>query len=216
MGRKKAIKIKQAPTLPNVFAKESAKKNKGSWHKKVFGNKNPIVLELGCGKGEYTLELARQFSKKTFVGFDRKADRIWSGATQALREKIANAFFIHSEIESIDQIFGKNEISEIWITFPDPYLKKPNRRLTCPGFLEKYEKFLKKNGTIHLKTDERRLFAFTISVLEKSQRRIEFATDDLYNSPMREVTETSIGTTYEKRHISEGDSITYIKFKINE
>lgn len=216
MGRKKALRIKQAPKFPNVFDKNSAIKNKGKWNELALGNKNEIVLELGCGRCEYTLELAEMFPQKNFIGIDRKADRLWVGSTNAIKEKLTNAFFIHTDVESIDQMFSKKEISEIWITFPDPYLKKPKRRMTNPLLLEKYKKIVTPGSFLHLKTDEERLYNYTISSLKNNGCKIVFSTKDLYNSELKNDQIVSMSTTYEKKHISQGDTIFYIKFQINE
>lgn len=216
MGRKKALRIKQAPKFINVFNKNSSIKNKGKWSQSVLDNKNEVVLELGCGRGEYTLELARIFPEKNFIGIDRKADRLWVGATKATNEKLTNAYFIHTDIESIDQMFSKEEISEIWITFPDPYLKKPNRRMTSQRFLEKYRRIIAPKSFLHLKTDEERLYNYTLSSVGDANCKIVYSTSDLYQSELKDDPIVSVLTKYEKKHISQGDKIFYVKFQFNK
>lgn len=213
MPRKKLARIRRAENLPNIIRSPRIYKN--SWKRAFFGNKKPIVLELACGKGEYSLEMAKIFSDKNFIGVDRKADRLWCGATKAIGNDLSNVAFINGKIEFIEEYFAKDEISEVWITFPDPYLKKPNRRLTSNVFLEKYAKFLQSNGSIHLKTDEPRLHDFTIAVLKSADHDILEETTDLYNSPLAKRAELQIATTYEKKHIADGDKVCYIKFNLN-
>lgn len=215
MGRKKALRIKEIQKFPNVFGIESSSKNKNGWNKTIFKNLNPIVLELGCGKGEYVIELAKQFPEKNFIGVDRKADRIWVGATNAIQEKLANVLFIKSNIRLIDLLFGEEEVSEIWIIFPDPHLKKPSQRLTNPSFMYNYNKILKPNSLLHLKTDEERLYGYTLATLENERHHIMFSTSDLYKSKLKNNPTTSIKTTYEKKHIAQGDKICYIAFQLN-
>lgn len=212
MPRKKAIRIKEIKTFFNVAAgttKQIEKKLRS-----FLENPKKTIVEIGCGKGEYSLALAKLFPHKNIIGIDRKAERIWQAATKAIEEKLENAFFVNSKVEFIDLFFDKDKIDEIWITFPDPYLKKPNRRLTAPLFLKKYKKILKPQGILHLKTDEKRLHNYTLAILKKENHKIIFQTKNLYHSKTKKGNLTSIQTTYEKKHISEGDAICYAKFKL--
>ncbi|MEA2006535.1 MAG: tRNA (guanosine(46)-N7)-methyltransferase TrmB [Patescibacteria group bacterium] len=216
MGRKKALRMKQALKLANIFDKKTSIKNKGKWSNLVFENDKRIVLELACGKGEYSLELAKMFPDRNFIGIDRKADRLWCGSTKAIEESLKNVAFIKGKIEILNEYFAKNEISEIWITFPDPFLKKPNQRLTSEDFLKEYEKIMRSSGVVHLKTDEIRLYNFTIEVLKSSNHDIVEKTSDLFNSSLIKDPKLQITTTYERKHIAEGDKICYLKFNIRK
>jgi len=212
MPRKKAIRIKQANNLPNII--RSPKIYKGSWRKAFFGNKNPIILELACGKGEYAIQLSKLFPDKNFIGIDRKADRLWHGASAAIEKNLSNVAFINGNIEFIEDYFKKNEVDEIWITFPDPYLKKPNRRLTSNIFLEKYKKILRPDGIVHLKTDEPRLYVSTLSMLNTNNCNVLEESENLYSSHLKAEPAMQIVTNYEQKHISDGDAIFYIEFTL--
>ncbi|MBN1820376.1 MAG: tRNA (guanosine(46)-N7)-methyltransferase TrmB, partial [Prolixibacteraceae bacterium] len=155
---------------------------KGKWAKEFFRNTNPIILELGCGKGEYSVKLAERFPGKNFIGVDIKGARIWKGAKQSFEHKLKNVGFIRTNIEIIDRFFGKGEISEIWLTFPDPQMKKANKRLTSINFISKYKKFLDENGMIHLKTDSNYQFLYTSALVEENNFEVVAKTNDLYNS----------------------------------
>ena len=189
---------------------------KGKWNSKYFKNNNPIVLELGCGKGEYTLELAKLFPDKNFTGIDIKGARIWRGAKTAIENKIPNVLFLRTRIEFIDSFFSENEVDEIWITFPDPFSKNRNsgKRLTSPFFLNSYRKFLKDKGIIHLKTDNKGLFDYTLDIVKSNNLEILNATDNLYSG----VTDNkilSIRTYYENTYLNEGKNIHYLAFMLN-
>ncbi len=216
MAKNKLAKFADMATYENVFqySYETLKKEsfpfKGKWED-FFGNKNPIVLELGCGKGEYTVGLARKFPEKNFIGIDIKGARMWTGATQALDEGLTNAAFLRSRIEFIHHFFTENEISEIWITFPDPQMKKANKRLTSTRFMEQYSHVLKEGGIIHLKTDSNFLYKYTKAMIEKNRLTLLFETDDLYNSGLNEDM-LEIRTFYEQQWLSRGLNIKYIRF----
>lgn len=190
---------------------------KGNWNKKIFKNINPIVLELGCGKGEYTVGLAQRFPEKNFIGIDIKGARIWRGAKTAIENNIVNAAFLRTRIEFINSFFAENEVDEIWITFPDPHLgkKNSNKRLTCPWFLNTYRNFLKNNGIVHLKTDNTDLYSYTRSLV-KSNNLVTLAdTGDLYSG--NEVDNTlSIRTHYENIFLSDGLNIKYLSFLLEK
>jgi tRNA (guanine-N7-)-methyltransferase len=190
---------------------------KGKWHAGFFKNQHPIVLELGCGKGEYTIGLARTNPDKNFIGMDVKGARLWRGLKTASEESITNVAFIRSRIELIENYFGPNEISEIWITFPDPQPRqaRERKRLTSPKFLEIYRKFLSKDGIIHLKTDSDLLFEFTSEMIKNEQHNTLFSTNDLYATE-QEMEVKNIRTFYEQRWLNEGLTIKYVAFRLNE
>ena len=189
---------------------------KGNWRKHFFKNDNPIVLELGCGKGEYTVGLAKNFPEKNYLGIDIKGARIWAGASQALEEKLINVGFLRIRIDWIEMCFSSNEVDEIWITFPDPQIKKnrTTKRLTHPIFLKKYNNILKLNSKIHLKTDSQFLHGFTLGVIAGENHTLEDSTEDLYNSvELRDC--SKIQTFYENMFLNKGMPITYLRFLLN-
>ena len=189
---------------------------KGNWRKHFFKNDNPIVLELGCGKGEYTVGLAKNFPEKNYLGIDIKGARIWAGASQALDEKLINVGFLRIRIDWIEMCFNSNEVDEIWITFPDPQIKKnrTTKRLTHPIFLKKYNNILKSNSKIHLKTDSQFLHGFTLGVIAGENHTLEDSTEDLYNSvELRDC--SKIQTFYENMFLNKGMPITYLRFLLN-
>lgn len=187
---------------------------KGVWGKKHFGNDRPITLELACGRGEYTLGLARLYPDRNFIGVDIKGARIWRGAKNALEESLQNVAFLRTRIELIAQFFEPGEVSEIWITFPDPFLKKgkSNRRLTSIRFLQAYQKILIPGGLLHLKTDEPVLYEFTMEVLQDEiAAQILYCNEDIYAEPLA-YPELDVKTYYEKMHLADGKTIKYIRF----
>jgi len=189
---------------------------KGKWHT-FFGNKNPIILELGCGKGEYTVALARKNKDANYIGIDIKGARFWRGAKTALEENLENAAFVRTQIELIDKIFDKNEVSEIWITFPDPQIKykRTVHRLTNLDFLKKYQYVLKPNGIVHLKTDSEFLHGYTIGLLQGLNQEILYAHHHIYNNDDAPKEVTSVQTFYEKQYLEKNKPITYLKFRLN-
>ncbi len=202
------------PKLDNWF---DTFENKGKWNEIYFKNNNPIVLELGCGKGEYTVGLARQYPDKNFIGMDRKGNRIWRGAKTALDEDINNIMFLRTEIDKVDQFFAPGEVSEIWITFPDPQpqLSRAKKRLTAPKFLARYKNMLAPDGIIHLKTDSQLLYEYTLEVIEEGNHTLLFKTNDLYANPENKSDPIlGIQTYYESLFLKEGMPITYIKFRL--
>ena len=191
---------------------------RGKWKKKVFKNSNPIVLELGCGKGEYTVNLAKLNPNKNYVGIDIKGARFWRGAKTSIEEKLENVIFLRTQIELLDFIFEKNEIDEIWLTFPDPQIKFQRRkhRLTNTKFLSIYKNILNDSGIIHLKTDSEFLHGYTLGKLEEMSINPIVSNHDIYKNLNAPVEATQIQTHYEKIYLNEGKKITYLNFKFNE
>ena len=190
---------------------------KGIWHNEHFKNNNPIVLELGCGKGEYTIGLAQKHPEKNFIGVDIKGNRIWTGAKQAIENNLNNVAFVRTKIDFIDYCFGENEVDEIWITFPDPQPQKPRarQRLTHSQFFERYRKFLKKDGIVHLKTDSTSFYEFTLEVIADNKLPLIWHTNDLYkNCPADREELVNIKTYYEAMFTAKGEDIKYICFKL--
>ena len=201
------------PSFDEVFGRDFFLK--GKWSKDVFHNDHPVVLELGCGKGEYTVGMARWFTEKNFLGVDIKGARIWRGAKTINEENIQNAAFLRTRIEWIDSFFGNDEISEIWLTFPDPQEKRRRikKRLSSALFLNRYRTFLKSGGVVHLKTDNQVLFDYTVSLVEYNKLDILFASGDLYGSGYTDDI-LQIKTFYEQQYLSQGIPIKYIKFRL--
>ncbi len=190
-------------------------KKAGCWQKDIFKNNNPIVLELACGKGEYTIGLAKKNPNKNYIGIDIKGERIWKGAKDAIDLNLDNVRFLRTRIEHLNLVFSENEVSEIWITFPDPFLKKSKsrKRLTSLRFLEIYKQILSKKSFIHLKTDSQELYEYTLDVLAKNKLRILENLNDITKN--RKIRDLDIKTYYEKKFNLMGKSITYIKFMLN-
>lgn len=189
----------------------------GHWASQHFGNANPITLELACGGGEYTVGLAGRFPDRNFVGVDIKGARIWKGATKAQKENLPNAAFLRCRIELIPKFFAEGEVDEIWITFPDPFLKdsKANRRLTSPFFLEKYRPILRQGGIVQLKTDDPTLYEFTLETLQQDDRcTLLYQNDDIYASDLQ-FPELELKTYYERMHLEVGKTIKYVRFTIH-
>ena len=185
----------------------------GKWGEVFFKNHHPIVLELGCGKGEYTIGLARMFPQRNYIGVDIKGARMWTGATQALNQALPNVAFLRTRIEFIQNCFASNEVSEIWLTFPDPQMKKVSKRLTSTNFIARYARFLVPNGSVHLKTDSAFLFNYTRLMIQANNLPLDYITDDLYNSENTDRI-TDIKTYYEAQWLQRGLSIKYIRFRI--
>ena len=223
MGKGKLAKFADLETYGNVFQYPYAVIEdvpfdmKGHWREEYFHNERPIVLELGCGKGEYTVELARLYPQMNFIGVDIKGARLWTGATQALREGLKNVAFLRTNIEVIDRFFSAGEVEEIWLTFSDPQMKNPRKRLTSTFFLERYRRFLVDGGIIHLKTDSNFLFTYTTLMAEHNALPMLFRTDDLYHTEGIDPDTQkilSIQTYYESMWIERGLNIKYMKFRL--
>ncbi len=224
MGSKNKLKrFKENETFSNVIqpTREEVLNNtlelKGNWNRDFFKNDNPIVLELGCGKGEYSVNLAKMFPEKNFLGIDIKGARFWRGAKTALEEKIDNVGFLRTQIELVDFIFDENEIDEIWITFPDPQIKytRTKHRMTNPDFLNKYKKILKPNGVVHLKTDSEYMHGYTLGLLQGLGLDIEYAHHDVYGTTNAPKEVTGIQTYYESQYLAINKKITYLRFNFS-
>ena len=200
------------PQTEEVLGKDYSLK--GKWHSEVFGNNNPITLELGCGKGEYTIALAKMFPNRNFIGIDIKGARLWKGAKEATELNMPNVAFIRTRIEFIESLFAENEIEQIWITFADPQLKRERRRLTGPMFLHRYRNFLTPDGIINLKTDSRFLHEYTLACAQQNNLEILEANTDIYGSGRADEI-LSIRTFYEAHYIKKGLPITYMAFRIS-
>ncbi|WP_438972417.1 tRNA (guanosine(46)-N7)-methyltransferase TrmB [Polaribacter sp.] len=221
MGSKNKLKrFQENETFKNVIqpTREEAINSfsyKGKWHS-FFGNNNPIIVELGCGKGEYTIALARKNPNKNYIGIDIKGARFWRGAKTALEENLENVAFVRTQIELVDFIFAKQEVSEIWITFPDPQIKyqRTKHRMTNAAFLKKYDAVLKEDGIINLKTDSEFMHGYTLGLLQGAGHEILYANHNVYNNEgaPKEVTETQ--TFYENQYLEKGKWITYIQFRL--
>jgi tRNA (guanine-N7-)-methyltransferase len=226
MGKGKLAKFADMETYENVFqypysvVEHVPFAMQGHWRKDYFHNDNPIVLELGCGKGEYTVGLAKVFPDINFIGVDIKGARMWTGATQAINEGLKNVAFLRTNIEIIERFFAEDEVQEIWLTFSDPQMKNPRKRLTSTYFMNRYRKFLVDGGLIHLKTDSNFLYTYTNYMVEENHLPLEFKTDDLYGNEdsvkASSVSEQllSIQTYYESMWIARGLNIKYLKFHL--
>lgn len=213
MGKDKLRRFAEIDTFSNVLQLDAGKPFKGSWSNSFFKNNNPVVLELACGKGEYTVNLAQLFPDKNFIGIDYKGNRIWRGAKTALEENVNNVGFLRIQIENIVDYFAPGEVDEIWITFPDPQpqLSREKKRLTSPRFLDLYKQFLKPNGYINLKTDNDGLHAYTAEKIAELGLGLHSKTEDLYHSPYADEV-LSIKTYYEKKYLKDSKNINYLKF----
>lgn len=221
MGKGKLAKFAEMETFCNVFQYPfSVVDNvpfemKGHWREQYFKNNHPVVLELGCGKGEYTVELARLYPEMNFIGVDIKGARMWTGAKQALEAGLKNVAFLRTNIEIIDRFFAESEVQEIWLTFSDPQMKNAHKRLTSTFFLNRYRKFLVDGGIVHLKTDSNFLFTYTTCMVKENKLPVVFSTEDLYHTEgLDEETHKilSIQTYYESMWIERGLNIRYMKF----
>ena len=220
MGKGKLAKFADMASYENVFqypfsvVEHVPFEMQGHWREQYFHNQNPIVLELGCGKGEYTVGLAQRYPDVNFIGVDIKGARMWTGATQALNEGLKNVAFLRTNIEIIDRFFAEDEVQEIWLTFSDPQMKNPRKRLTSSYFLERYRKFLVDGGIIHLKTDSNFLFTYTTCLVEHNHLPILLKTTDLYSESSGFSEVAAIQTYYESMWIARGLNIKYMKWKL--
>ena len=221
MGKNKLRKFEDMTGYPHVYQypfsvlqSEGGCSLKGCWNRDVFKNNHPIVLELGCGRGEYTVGLGRLFPEKNFIGIDIKGARMWAGAKESLEAGMKNVAFLRTSIELLPHFFASYEVSEIWLTFPDPQMKKVNKRLTSTRFMKLYREILSGNGVIHLKTDSPFLFTYTCEMVKANCFPVLVCTDNLYPSGLADEI-LSIQTAYERQWVDRGFSIKYLRF-INE
>jgi len=220
VGKNKLKKFAEMTTFSNVIQSPFYDRDqpdhewKGKWNRNFFHNGNPVVLELGCGKGEYANALACRFPGRNFIGIDLKGARMWKGAKEALERKIPNVGFLRTNIEIIEKFFAPGEVEEIWLTFPDPQMRNPRRRLTGSYFTEKYRRILAPGGRIHLKTDSHFQFRYTTEMVKENKLNLLACTDDLYHSALPDEV-LSIQTFYEKQWRARGISIKYLSFQLN-
>lgn len=223
MGSKNKLKrFRENETFSNVYqpnrdeVMNDAFALKGNWNKEVFKNDNPIVLELGCGKGEYSVELARRYPNMNFIGVDIKGSRFWRGAKTAVEENIPNVAFLRTQIELIENCFAKHEVDEIWITFPDPQIKykRTKHRLTNAEFLARYKNILKEDGIVNLKTDSEFMHGYTLGLLHGAGHKVLYANHNVYRNEGAPEMVTGIQTFYESQYLEQNKPITYIKFQL--
>ena len=219
MAKNKLAKFAEMETLENVFQPTHEEvfrtdyKLKEKWGEQVFGNDHPIVLEVGCGKGEYSVGLGELYPEKNFIGLDIKGARMWTGAKAAKEKGMKNVVFLRTHAEELESIFAPGEVSEIWITFPDPQMAKARKRLTGTRFLSLYRKFLKEDGLIHLKTDSPFLYQYTAELVKINHLPVNINTSDLYGSGLDDKI-LGIKTFYERQWLSRGKTIKYIQFSL--
>jgi tRNA (guanine-N7-)-methyltransferase len=217
MGKNKLQKFSEMAEFPHVFEypyavlQENGCVLKGKWKQEIFKNDNPIVLELGCGRGEYTVGLGRLFPSKNFIGIDIKGARMWAGAKESMEAGLSNVAFLRTNIELITHFFFSGEVDEIWLTFPDPQMKKTNKRLTSTRFMQIYREILSDNGIIHLKTDSNFMFTYTCEMVKINQFPVLFQTESLYESGITDEV-LSIRTYYEQQWLERGIPTKYIRF----
>lgn len=221
MGKNKLAKFDDMAGYPHVFQypfavlQEKGFDLKGHWNEKFFKNDHPIVLELGCGKGEYTVGLGKLFPEKNFIGVDIKGARMWNGAKESLQAGMTNVAFLRTTIELIAHFFAPGEVAEIWLTFPDPQMKKVNKRLTCTRFMQLYRQILTDDGIIHLKSDSLFMYTYTDAMVKANKYPVLVQTDDLYHSGLADDI-LSIKTYYEQQWLERGMNIKYIRFVCEE
>jgi len=223
MSKNKLAKFAEMKTFENVFqvpAQSIRAGNpvfhlKGQWKADFFGNDNPITLELGCGRGEYTVEMAQMFPERNFIGIDIKGARMWTGARQSLKMGLKNVAFLRTDIEMLAHFFGNSEVDEIWLTFPDPQMKKHTKRLTSTNFMRLYQQFLKPDGLLHLKTDSNFMFTYTTEMIKANNYCTISYTDNLYASAIENPI-LKIQTYYEQQWLLRGMTIKYLCFKVEK
>ena len=219
MGKNKLRKFADMATMPCVYQypwseiETTGCPMRGHWNERCFGNDHPLVLELGCGRGEYAVGMGERFAGKNFIGVDIKGARMWTGARHVTDTGMTNVAFLRTSIEIIDRMFAPDEVAEIWITFPDPQMKKVNKRLTSTRFLQNYRRILRDGGLVHLKTDSPFLYTYTRELVRLNRLPVEVDTDDLYGSGTDdEILE--IKTYYEQQWLERGKTIKYLRFRL--
>ncbi len=220
MAKKKLVHFQENLTFPHLLQPTyndltDGFSLRGLWNENFFNNDHPVVTELGCGKGEYTVGLAEKYPQRNFIGIDWKGARLWTGSKTVSLRGIKNAGFVRIMVDHVENVFAPSEVSEIWITFPDPQVHKERLRLTSPGFLAKYRSILIPGGIIHLKTDDRFFYNYTLNVIREQNHTLLLATDDLYNSGITDDV-VAIRTYYETRWLSMGKKICYLRFQLSE
>lgn len=219
MSKKKRIHFQENLTFPHLLQPGypvliSGFPLRSNWNDQFFKNTHPIVVELGCGKGEFTVGLAQSYPEKNFIGIDRKGARLWRGCKTVEGLKIDNACFVRALVDHVDLLFSPGEISELWITFPDPQPKKENHRLTAPRFIEKYRKLMVPEGILHLKTDDVDFFNYTLNIVQEHHHRLLWSTFDLYRSGY-DGDVARIQSFYEKMWLEKEKKICYLQFQLN-
>lgn len=216
MGKRKLQRFAETETFGNVFTYDC--ELRGKWHDAFFHNNHPIVLELGCGRGEYTVNMGRTNPERNYIGVDVKGARLWRGAKTAFEEGLKNIAFLRVRIETIENFFAPGEVDEIWITFPDPQpqVSRAKKRLTAPRFLNHYHRILAPGGLIHLKTDSSQLFEFTLEMIEQYKLILHTHTSDLYGGDQLPDPALAIQTKYESVYLQMGKKINYIRFGLPE
>ncbi|MDO4190092.1 MAG: tRNA (guanosine(46)-N7)-methyltransferase TrmB [Bacteroidales bacterium] len=221
MGKNKLKKFADMESFSHVFQTTTKEvldgalfPLKGKWHSNFFHNNNPIVLELGCGKGEYTVGQALRNSEKNYIGVDIKGSRMWTGAKQSIENNLSNVAFVRTDIHHLPHFFDEGEIDEIWITFPDPQMKKCRKRLTSTLFLNTYRQVMKEMGVIHLKTDSNFLYTYTDALVKLNQLEVLVNTDNLYASPYGTQSPLDLKTYYEQQWLARGIDIKYLAFRL--
>jgi tRNA (guanine-N7-)-methyltransferase len=225
VGHRKLKMVIEVESFPNVFQTHIFPGDglvfplKGKWKTDYFRNDNPIILELGCGRGEYTVELAKRFAKKNFIGMDIKGARLWKGAKSALEENLKNVAFVRNRIDFIESYFANEEISEIWIPFPDPYPRKEQKRLVSPEFIKRYRNIASPRSIIHFKTDNHNLYEYALQQVYANNYPLLAYSEDVYSDAAKLKSKrfsllTEIQTYYEKMFLSSGLKIHYVEFSI--
>ncbi len=219
MAKKKLIHFQENLSFPHLLQPAyndllAGFSLKSKWREEFFCNDHPIIVELGCGKGEYTVGLANKYPRRNFIGIDWKGARLWRGSKSVEEQGLKNVGFVRIMVDHVEQIFAPSEIAEIWITFPDPQVRKERLRLTAPVFLAKYKNILSPDGIIHLKTDDFFFYSYTLDVIREQQHQLLWATDDLYQSGIADDA-VDIQTYYENRWLEMGKKICYLRFQLN-
>jgi tRNA (guanine-N7-)-methyltransferase len=220
VAKKKLIHFGENLTFPHLFQPKYHDlipefRMRGQWHQQFFQNNQPLIVEFGCGKGEYTVGLAEAYPDKNFIGIDLKGARLWRGCKTVAEQQMKNVGFIRTLVDHVERVFSPGEVSGIWITFPDPQPKKERRRLTAPVFLEKYRNILTPDGIIHLKTDDQDFFQYTLDVIIERGHRLLWSSNDLYNSGSTDDV-TRIRTFYERMWLDMGKKICYLRFQLRQ